>query len=801
MYRKLLQRIPPPLRHKSTLWIAGSLLVFLVYWFSLPARIFKDPGCTVLTDRYGELLGARISDDQQWRFPHNEYVPYKFKQCIIYFEDRYFPYHNGVNPIAMARALRLNLKAGKIVSGGSTLTMQVIRLSRKGQRRTIFEKLIETILATRLELTYSKDEILALYASNAPFGSNVVGLDAAAWRYFGKRSADLSWAEAATLAVLPNSPALIYPGKNQSGLKKKRDKLLLKLKAGGVLDEQSCELAMNEPLPGQPFALPQTALHLLDRAMKEGKKGSTVTSTIDGHFQEIVNDIVERFHQKYSANKINNAAVLVLDVETGSVRAYVGNTQNPGHPECGSEVDVVNAPRSTGSILKPFLYACMLNEGCILPNTLVPDIPVQLGSFNPENYNYTYDGAVPAHRALSRSLNIPAVKMLQQYGVEKFHYNLKRIGLTSLQKPSSHYGLSLIIGGGEAKLWDIAGAYASMARTLNHYPTFNQKYNRADFHPPNYLLDNESSMLTPVGDEDHSILDAAAIWFTFQAMVEVSRPDEDASWQEFSSSARIAWKTGTSYGSRDAWSVGVTPQYVVAVWVGNSDGEGRPGLTGLNNAAPILFEVLKALHPRGWFPKPYDDILQVAVCRQSGYRASPICEEVDTIDIPYRGTRTVACPYHRIVHLDASGQYQVTSQCESPDNMIHRSWFVLPPVMEFFYRSRNPFYKVLPPLRDDCRSAEDPGQSMDMIYPREESRLYIPVDLDGQRGKVVFRVAHRTPKTKIYWYIDETYVGTTMDFHQMGLSPEPGKHTLILVDQYGETLKQAFEIIERPKKP
>jgi penicillin-binding protein 1C len=781
-------------------WLYVGLILFLLFWFSLPRNLFPDPTSTVLLDRYGNLLGAKIAKDQQWRFPNTNYVPYKFKQCIIQFEDRYFELHNGVNPIAIIRAVEQNIKAGKVVSGGSTLTMQVIRLSRKGQSRTIWEKLTEAMLASRLELTYSKDEILALYASNAPFGSNVVGLDAAAWRYFGKKSDELSWSEAAILAVLPNSPSLIYPGKNQERLRKKRNTLLLQLKTSGIIGEQDCALAMNEPLPGKPFPLPRLATHLLDRAINEGQKGKRVTTTIDGHLQELITTIVERYHDKYAANKINNAAVIVLDVETGSTLAYVGNTNNPDHPEYGSDVDIINSPRSTGSILKPFLYASMLNDGIILPNTLIPDIPVQLGSFNPENYNYTYDGAVPARRALARSLNIPAVKMLQQYGVERFHYNLKRIGLTTLTQPASHYGLALIIGGAEAKLWDLAGAYASMARTLNHYQTFNSKYSRADFHPANYLYEKEKDMQTSTGDEDHSILDAAAIWFTFQAMVEVSRPDEDASWQEFSSSARVAWKTGTSYGSRDAWSVGVTPQYVVAVWVGNSDGEGRPGLTGLTNAAPILFEVLKTLRPHGWFYEPFDDMTQVAICHYSGYRASPICEFTDTMYIPLRGTKTEICPYHQIVHLDKTGKWRVNSNCESVDNMTHKSWFVLPPVMEFFYKTRNPFYKVLPPYRDDCKMAEGTAHSMDMIYPREESKIYIPVELDGTRGKVIFKVAHRIPKTKIYWYVDDKFIGTTTDFHQMGLSPEAGPHVLTLTDQNGETQRQKFEIIDKQKK-
>lgn len=782
------------------LWIVILILLLTVLIkISFPDNLFNDPVCTVLFDRNGNLLGGKIADDEQWRFPYNRNVPYKFTKCITRFEDRFFYYHSGVNLVSVGRALMLNLKAGKIKSGGSTLTMQCIRIARKGKPRTIFEKLIETAMAVRMEMTYSKDEILALYSSNAPFGGNVVGLDAAAWRYFGKNSDNLSWAESATLAILPNSPALIYPGKNQQKLLAKRNRLLKDLYENEVIDKQEYLLACNEPLPGKPYPLPQIAPHLLNRVIAEGHKGKKVDVTIDLHFQEFISEIIQRYHERYKLNKIFNVAVLVLDVETGSSVAYVGNADNPDYPEAGSYVDIITSRRSTGSILKPFLYASMLNDGLILPKSLVADIPVQLGSFMPENYNYTYDGAVQAQRALSRSLNIPAVKMLQKYGQERFHYMLKRIGLTTLDKPASHYGLSIIIGGAEANLWDLAGAYASMARTLNHYQLFNSKYNRKDFHPANYLLEEEKYLKNSSGNDDHSVLDAAAIWFTFQAMVEVSRPDEEASWKDFPSSAKVAWKTGTSYGSRDAWSIGVTPQYVVAVWVGNADGEGRPGLTGLNHAAPVLFEVLKVLRPKGWFYTPYDDMVQIPVCHHSGFRTSVNCEKSDTCWAPTRGFRSPLCPYHQIVHLDISGKYRVTSDCESIDNMIHKSWFVLPPVMEYYFKSRNPFYKTLPPFRDGCLSVDNSLRNMDMIYPQENSQIYIPVDIDGQLGKVVFRAAHRIQDAKIFWYIDEDFIGITTDFHQMGLSPPPGKHTLTLTDNRGETITRNFEIIDKNK--
>ncbi|HNX06478.1 MAG TPA: penicillin-binding protein 1C [Bacteroidales bacterium] len=763
----------------------------------MPRPLFRDPCCTVMDDYQGVLLGARIAADHQWRFPAGKRVPEKFQKALIMFEDRFFYCHNGLNPWAMARAAYQDIKAGKIVSGGSTITMQVIRLSRKGKPRTVFEKVVEAFLAVRLELTYSKEEILALYAANAPFGGNVVGIDAAAWRYFGKNAGRLSWAEAATLAVLPNSPALIYPGKSHDKLLEKRNKILNKLYKNNYISHEEFLLAQNEPLPGKPYPLPQAATHLLDRSIKDGYAGQRVKTTLDIGVQTKVLSIVERYHEKHAANKVHNAAVLVLEVETCKVLAYVGNTKATNHAEYGCQVDIITSPRSTGSILKPFLYAAMINDGQLLPAALVPDIPVQLGGFIPENYNLTYDGAVPAKRALSRSLNVPAVKMLQSYGINRFNYVLKKIGLTTLRKPPSHYGLSIILGGAEATLWDMSGAYASMARTLNHYQPYDSRYDKEDFRPPVYIFQDVKKKRP--GTEKSSVLSASSIWFTFEAMNEVSRPDEDMEWQQFSSSAKIAWKTGTSYGSRDAWAIGVNPRYVVAVWTGNSDGEGRPGMTGLTYAAPIMFEVFKSLKPAGWFYAPYDDMIRLPVCRHSGFKATPSCEEVDTVWVQKNGTKSPNCPYHQLIKLDASGQWRVNSECEPVAAIHFKKWFVLPPVMEYFYKSKNPFYRVLPPYRDDCVPQES-GAGPDMIYPKNNSRIYIPVDLNGVREKVVFKAAHNSTGIKLYWYLDNVFIGITSDFHQMALAPEAGKHKLTLVDQKGQHLSVNFEIIEKKRQ-
>ncbi len=770
------------------------LCLFLLYFiFCLPSPLFKNSTCSVLEDRSGTLLSARIADDGQWCFPESKHIPIKFITSIIQFEDRSFFSHPGFNPLAFVRAIFQNIKAGKIISGGSTLSMQVIRLSRKTKRRTVLEKMIEIIQALRLELSYSKPEILALYASNAPFGGNVVGIDAASWRYFGREAEKLSWAESAVLAILPNAPSLIYPGKNQELLRAKRNRLLDQLFKAKILDKETCELSKQEPLPGKPHTIPQIAPHLLLRASKEGFNGKRVISTIDGALQERLNEIIENHHKILKANEIHNAGALVLEVATGNVLAYAGNTDNTGKPEYEGDVDVINAPRSTGSILKPFLFASMLNDGDLLAGTIIPDIPTQIAGYAPQNYNMTFDGAVPAKRALARSLNIPAVRMLQNFGIEKFNFNLKKFGMTTLTYTPDHYGLSIILGGAEGKLWDIAGMYASMARTLNHYITYNGRYDKNDFHPPFYISKKETA--PSLGEV--SYLDAASIYLTFEAMVEVSRPDEDSGWRQYTSATKVAWKTGTSFGYRDGWAVGITPKYVVAVWVGNADGEGRPGLVGVQTAAPIMFDIFSLLKPGKWFSPPYDEMEKAVVCHQSGCRASDICTPLDTIWIQKAGLRSEPCKYHHMIHLDESGKYRVNGNCEDVNKMQHVSWFVLPPAMEWYYKSKNPSYKELPPFRKGCET--NGLNAMEIIYPKQLSKIYVPVELDGTVGKTVFQVAHRKANSLIYWHLDGTYIGSTQGIHQMGLNPDEGVHILTLVDENGESIVQKFEIVSSKK--
>jgi len=777
-------------------------LLLLWFWLALPAHLFNARTSFVITDKDGNLLNASIAPDGQWHFPYNADVPDKFVECITTFEDKRFFYHPGVDPMAIARAMTRNMRNKKVVSGGSTLTMQVVRLYKKNDSRNIWNKLCETILALRVEFSYNKKQILALYAANAPFGSNVVGLDAASWRYFGRAPDKLSWGEMASLAVLPNAPSLVHPGKNRDELLRKRNELLDKLVKNKVIDATTGSLAKLEPLPGNPKPLPQLALHLFNRfkkdypALKSNDVSLTteIQTTININLQQQVNDIIFQHHEQLKGNQINNAAAMVVDVESGNILAYVGNVYIPSDTSIESDVDVLASHRSPGSTLKPLLYASLLTEGTMLPQQLVPDIPTQLGGYAPANFDLGYDGAVPANRALSRSLNIPAVRMLMQFKYQKFYDVLKQCGITTLNRPANTYGMSLVLGGCEISPYELAGVYSSMARMYNHQGKNNGKWNQKDWFMPGYVT-KEGRKVTDKNVPSTQLFDYPSLWHTFTAMNEVMRPGEEGLWGSFSSAQHIAWKTGTSFGFRDGWAVGFTPKYCVIVWVGNTTGEGRPDLTGISTAAPVLFDIFRLLPASNWFQPPASGYVYMPVCHESGFKAGPDCTTIDTILVSSRAVNAPVCPYHRVIHLDKTGAYRVTENCILPSEMVHRSWFVLPPTIEYYYKQKHTGYQSLPPFMAGCTN--ETLKPLDIIYPENDAKIYIPLELSGDRGRTVFTATDRNKNAKIFWHLDDTYIGVTTQFHQMALNPSPGKHTLTIVDENGESVVRNFEILQK----
>ena len=767
--------------------IVSGLSLITIFFFYIPRPLFKTTYSTVVESSDGRLLGARIADDQQWRFPELDSVPVKYEKCLLCFEDRWFYRHPGINPVSMIRALFKNIRAREIVSGGSTITMQVCRMARGNRPRSVMNKAIEMVWALNLELRFSKKRILNLYASHAPFGGNVVGIDAASWRYFQRPCNQLSWAEAAILVVLLNAPSLIFPGRFDEKLKQKRDKLLGKLLQTNEIDTITWKLALEEPLPERVNPLPENSYHLVQLASLQNK-GKRIKSTIDYFLQQRVTELVKEHNRMLAANHIYNQAVVVSEVSTGKVIAYSGNFFDGTEVSHSNYVDLIQSKRSTGSILKPLLYCKMIDEGILTPQMLIPDIPTRFGGFTPLNFDQEYNGAVQAREALARSLYIPAVRMLQNFGVAPFYEFLKKTGFSTLTRPPDYYGLSLILGGAEVTLWDLAGAYTSLVNILNTYGENDGLYVSDPFKK---LVWEESKMKKYLyRNKGIPVVRASSVFLTLQALLEVKRPESEAGWQEFASAGNIAWKTGTSFGFRDAWAVGMTSDYVVSVWVGNADGEGRPGLTGVSAAAPLMFDVFRLLPASPWFEMPVDEMEELKLCAQSGYRPGVNCDSVVSVSIP-RGIKVEACPWHKKIHLDESELYRVTDACYSVSRMKHKNWFVLPPAMEYYFKQKNPTYSYLPPLQPGC---SDDVENMEFIYPREWDNLFVPTDLDGTPGKLIFELVHRQKGGSVYWNLDDEFLGVTNNIHQMALNPEQGWHLINVTDNLGNQLTRRFFI-------
>ncbi|MDB4835411.1 penicillin-binding protein 1C [Cyclobacteriaceae bacterium] len=752
----------------------------------LPSPLFDVSYATILKDKKSNILAGSIAKDGQWRFPQGDSIPVKFEKAILAFEDEYFYEHIGVNPVSIAKAFWTNLTSGEIKRGGSTLTMQLARLQQGNRSRTYLQKLKETLLALRVECSFSKREILQFYAAHAPFGGNVVGLESASRRYYGVPSYKLNWSEMATLAVLPNQPGLIYPGANQESLRKKRNRLLKKLLKHNTIDSLTYEMSIAEPLPQKPYSLPRLGAHLLERLKLEKGHGKDYISTIDGSLQKRCVQLLEHRMDLYRGNKVHNGAILVLNNQTGEVLSYVGNALSKGH---GEDVDIITAKRSTGSLLKPFLYASMMNDGLLLPNELVQDIPVYYKGFHPQNYNKSYQGVISASDALARSLNVPAVILLDKYNLQRFKRRLNDLGMYSIDKPASHYGLSLILGGSESSLFEMAGAYSSLARVLNNYDQGEiYRYSSSDYFAPNFLPHQQNRKHV----ELNGLIDAASIWFTFQAMAKVYRPDDEVGWEAFNSSSKIAWKTGTSYGHRDGWAIGVTPKYTVGVWVGNADGEGRPGLTGANYAAPIMFDVFNYLpRLRFWDEFPYDEAELIPICNTTGKIATHNCITIDTTYVPSNGAQKGGnCLYHQTILVDHKGK-RVNRTCSN--DFTNEKVFVLPTIEAYYYKQKHLTYNGMPSWATNC--APDLLKSpMKLIYPKKGTSIIIPKELSGLQGSAVFYLAHSYSERLVYWYLDEKLLGVTQGSHRLSVQEPEGNYLLRVIDETGETVEQYVRI-------
>lgn len=758
--------------------LAGIIVFFTL--IPVPRPLFQLSYSTVVVDEEGNILRAFLNDDQQWCFPpdYQLKIPEKLKTCILYFEDKYFFQHPGVNPVSLFRSLFQNLSSGRVRSGASTISMQVIRLALS-KPRTIPNKILEIFQALKLEFKYSKKEILQFYVNHAPYGGNIIGYQAASLKYFRKKPDHLTWSESAILAVLPNSPGLISPLSNRKKLLKKRNFLLKTLFRKRVINRETYLVSIQEPLARKFSQFFINAPHLSQTLKSQlNMKSGYIHTTIIQRHQVRVEELVRQHLLFLQSQGIYNGAALVVETPNRKVRAYVGS-QDFFDRQNGGQNDGLISPRSTGSILKPFLYALAMDEGIMLPQTLIKDVPSYFGSFSPSNASQKYAGLISAKNALIHSLNVPASRLLNAYGLHKFYLFLKSAGMTTLFRKPDEYGLTLILGGAEATLFDLAKLYCGLANQGNFLPL---ALTRSD-HPGT----------TGTG---FNMISSEACYLTLDMLKDVRRPGSEFYWEQYQNRYPIAWKTGTSYGQRDAWSVGVTPQWTIAIWVGNFNGEGNTNLSGASCAAPLMFDIFNYLpkSPRyKWFDKSKINLKKVKLCLETGYIAGPHCPRTYWANAPKSLKPRKTCPYHRTIFTTLDEKFQVCSLCWKPDEYKQTNRLFYPPDVSQYLREKGMILSSIPPHKADC-PANSETKSMQIIYPVQRAKIWIPRDFDGKLQKITFKVAHRIKNRTVYWYLDDIYQGYTRRNHKWAFEMKKGWHRLDVIDSEGNRDQRIFFI-------
>jgi penicillin-binding protein 1C len=764
------------MKRKSKIWLRIAVIIILfsgvIYLITPDASQQLDRYGKIVLDRNGKILRAFLNEDEQWCFlPQNKPVPAKLEKAVLTFEDRYFYQHPGFNPVSIYKALVRNIKAGKIVAGGSTITMQVCRLAHPG-KRTLSKKLLELLHAFKLEILYSKKHILALYLNNAPYGGNIVGIRAAAYKYYGREPEQLSWAEAALLAVLPNAPAQLSPGRNQQLLIEKRNRLLHILADKGYFDQNTCLLSCLEPAPDSRRLLPCQAPHLT-RLAANRQDEPEISTTIDRELQNLVENTIDFRSSYLQENGIKNLAALVADNASGEILVWIGS-QDFYDEKSNGQVDGVLAARSPGSTLKPFLYALAMDEGLIVPETKIHDVPTYFRGFQPENANKCYEGWVNTSEALTRSLNIPAVRLLNLYGYERFYYHLKDAGISTLFRPASGYGLTLIIGGCEVKMLDLAALFSGLA-------------NYGKFKPLRYLKNEPET-------KSVQLLSPGSSWQILNITSELVRPGSENYWHQYDNQAKLAWKTGTSYGHRDAWAVGVNPQYTIAVWTGNFTNESNPSLTGAASAGPLLFAIFNALPKNSqntWFRMPENEMQEREICSVTGLAPSKWCSR-DTILVSRQAKSLRLCPNHQPFQIAMDGKNTVCSKCWQSHEHETRVYLLYPPQVKKYLDLNGYPIIAIPPHLPNCPTRTHDQLQID--YPQPGALIFLPRDIDLRQQKMTPQISGYPTETRLFWYLDDEYLGTSIGKENIPLLPTDGTHTLSIITPSGNTATTTFTI-------
>lgn len=767
---KLIKYTPKqPLPVKGKPWLKYTFALLLLLCLSLtslhllfPLKLNIDYS-PVITAADGTVINAFLSRDEKWRMQlEKEEISPVLKQAVLLKEDRYFYYHPGINPFAMGRALFNNITKGKTTSGASTITMQVARLLYP-KKRTYWHKLTEVGRALQLEWTYSKEEILLLYLNLVPFGGNIEGVKAASVLYFQQSPAELSLAQAVTLAVIPNKPSSLRIGVQNERIITFRNKWLRYYLQHGAFSADAVEDALQEPLEAARQEAPRIAPHFAYRMFRKHRDQAIIKTTLNPPTQKMVEQLAFNYLQRLRFKNIHNVSVLVINNQTNSVEAYLGSADftDAAH---GGQVDGVRAIRSPGSTLKPLLYAAAMDKGLLTPKSIISDVPVDYAGYRPENYFGTYNGQITIAHALATSLNVPAVKVLDQLGVQSFVQKMAEAEFKQVKKEGSQLGLSLILGGCGVKLEELTMLYAAFARQ--------------GLYSPIKWLQHDTLIITK------QLVTPASAHMVTQILTQLTRPDLPHNSHNSSRLPKIAWKTGTSYGRKDAWSIGYNKKYTIGVWVGNFSGEGVPELNGTDSATPLLFDIFDSLDYNGsdnWFTAP-ESLKHRSVCAASGKPVNSFCTN-HTIDTYIPGVSDVTkCEHLKQVMTSSDEKYAFCTTC-LPDQGVVQKWYpnYAPDILSFFEAEYIP-YKKIPAHNPYCSrifyenapAITSPTAEMEYILEREEhQQLQLHCN------------AHNEVK-QVYWYINDKFYRTGAVNEQIFFEPKKaGKFKISCTDDQG----------------
>jgi penicillin-binding protein 1C len=734
--------------------IGAAAALILDRRFPPPLEAFLRPPAVAVLDADGKPLRLFLPADERWRLPLTlDELPAELPTALIAAEDGRFYRHPGVDPLAILRAGWQNLLAGRVVSGGSTLTMQLARMADPVPR-TLSAKLREAIRALQLERRYSKRELLEIYLNVAPYGGNLEGVGAASWFYFGKQASLLSPGEIALLVALPRSPTAYDPTRNPAAARLARDRLLARLEADGVFDSQQAAAGRRQPVPRRRQPVPFQAPHFARWAAARAPGETRVATTLDRSAQRIAEAQVARHLPALRGQGIAQTAVVVLETRGRRLRALVGSAGflEPGR---AGQVDGAIARRSPGSALKPFLYALAFERGAIVPEAYLLDVPTDFAGYVAENYDGRYNGRVTARQALQRSLNAPAVRLLARVGLQPFHRLLENGGISTLDRPVGRYGLPLVLGAGEVSLLELTNLYAALADGGQYQP----------------LAWRDPA--APVTTE--ALFSRETAWLVTEILRQVERPDLPASWRLARDVPAVAWKTGTSYGHRDAWAVGYSGDYTIGVWVGNFDGAARQGISGAEHAAPLLFDLFRALEPGGGRAgrPPGLRIERLEVCALSHQLPGAWCPTRTRIEYLPGRSRIGRCDHHRRV--------RIANVAGSPafGNTTH-----YPPELVAWWRSEGH------PLPDDPILAADnstAGDAPRIVSPDAATPYHLRRDAPREHQRIPLIAQAGLDVERLYWYRDGLLVASGLPGERLFLDPRQGTHRLVVTDDRGRS--------------